>query len=239
MSGYEKDRHSRSATTTVNQPMKKGGAGVANWGSATDPSLMYDPVGHQVQSVVVAPAQYVHHQHILTNTQPMTAETLNNASHFPTLGGVVTHTPVQQHVAHYWGPGMQVPVGTVATTHQTLEAQNRQGVEYDSSHPRNQFAKKPHVTPAAELTTMAPQAIDWSQAGTDAIRQTMLHVAANPAVMGAQPSMPVYPSTPLHVLKSMPQQSAVPIQPKHIPQQFVQTQQYQKQFQKVTQARGC
>merc|ERR1719162_1841395 len=103
----------------------------------------------------------------------------------------------------YWGPGMTVGGSPSmhrldsATSVQQLEAQSRTGVVYDASHPRNSFAKKPHAVSATVISHEGqPQAIDWSQMGTQAIQQTMLHVAANPAALGHSPSMPAY--APIH-----------------------------------------
>merc|ERR1740121_3277642 len=114
-------------------------------------------------NVVVAPAQYVPYQ-------PM-AHNISDASAFPSLGSaapVVTKAP-----AAAWGPGTQVvysgqgaaPVVTVA--YPQLQEQNRQGVVFDSSRPRNAFAKKPHVSgQSGEVVAASPPAtIDWSQVG--------------------------------------------------------------------------
>merc|ERR1712060_734734 len=105
---------------------------------------------------------------------------------------------------------------------------------YDSSHPRNAFAKKPHTTASSGENGLAqqPMAIDWSQAGTQAIQQTMLHVAAHPTVHGQTPGVSTYPSTPLQVLKTQPAYAA--------PQPTRVQQAYSKPvYQKITQGRGC
>jgi len=238
MSGFDKDRHSRMPASSVNQPMKKGGAGVGNWGSVTDPAALYDPVGyggpHHVVTAPVAyqtvPAQYV-------AAQPLEVS-ISDAQHFPPLGGSVampTHAPMPVQ----WGPAVVQAAPVPISVQQQLEAQNRPGVVYDASHPRHVFAKRPSVAQTVVSTEAAPQAIDWSQMGTQAIQQTMLHVAANPAVLGPSPSMPVYPATPLTVLQSTPTpvQQAYALQPTHIQQAYTTKPQFTKNP-KLTQARG-
>lgn len=158
-----------------------------------------------------------------------------DAQHFPSLGGgsVVAnggysgYTQTVVPAGSAWGPA---DVNT-PQQQQQFEANMRSGVEFDSSHPRNSFAKKPYIKPA-EVSQAAPVAIDWSQAGTQAIQQTMLHVAANPTVHGQTPGVSVYPSVPLNVLKSQP--AVVQMQPSRVQQV------YQKPvYQKITQGRGC
>lgn len=223
-----KDRHSRMATSSVNQPMKKGGGGTANWGNTTE--AIYDPVGHQHQTVAtgavtysVAPAQYVPYQPMSVN--------VGDAQHFPTLGGATQ--PMVQMAAPVttWGPSTQVLQAAPMTSMPSMEGQVRQGVVFDAAHPRNAFAKKPHVTTGGYVEQGQPAAIDWSQAGTATVQQAMLHVAANPAVHGQTPGVSVYPSTPLNVLRAQP----VYMQPQ--PTQVKQV--YAKPvYQKVTQCRG-
>lgn len=218
--------------------MKKGGAGVGNWGSVTDPAALYDPVGYGgPHNVVTAPVVYQAAPVQYVSAQPLDVS-ISDAQHFPPLGGsvaVASHGPVPVQ----WGPvqvqAAAVPVGV----QQQLEAQNRQGVVYDASHPRHVFAKRPTVTQSVVSTEAAPQAIDWSQVGTQAIQQTMLHVAANPAVLGPSPSMPVYPATPLSVLQSTPTyvQQAHALQPTLVQQSYPTKPQFQKNP-KLTQARG-
>jgi len=226
-----KDRHSRMANSSVNQPMKKGGGGTANWGNAA--AEMYDPVGHQHATVAlapiitVAPAQYVPYQ-------PM-AHNISDANAFPSLGG--TAAPVVSRApAAAWGAGMQVvqsaaPMFTVA--YPELQEQNRQGVVFDSSHPRNQFAKRPvHASgqTVGVVGASPPTTIDWSQAGTQTIAQAALHLAAYPGAHGPNAGVSSYPSIPLEQLRAQPVYQQVP---QHV-QQVVQNPVYQK----VTQGRG-
>jgi len=226
-----KDRHSRMANSSVNQPMKKGGGGTANWGNAA--AEMYDPVGHQhatiatAPTITVAPAQYVPYQ-------PM-AHSISDPNAFPSLGGtaapVVTRAPPAA-----WGSGVQVvqtaaPLVTVA--YPELQEQNRQGVVFDSSHPRNQFAKRPsHGSgqPGAVVQASPPTTIDWSQAGTQTIAQAALHLAAYPGAHGPNAGVSTYPSVPLQQLRAQPVYQQVP--------QQVQQAVGKPVYQKITQGRG-
>merc|ERR1712083_1204345 len=161
---------------------------------------------------------------------------MGDASAFPSLGGaapVVTQAP-----AVVWGPGTQVayngqgaaPVVTVA--YPQLQEQNRQGVVFDSSRPRNAFAKKPHVSgQSGEVVAASPPAnIDWSQAGTQTIAQAALHLAAYPGAHGPNAGVSTYPSVPLEQLRAQPVYQQVPQQVHHAVQKPV--------YQKVTQGRG-
>merc|ERR1712032_1346037 len=127
---------------------------------------------------------------------------ISDTQAFPTLGGGALATVTQVAAPVTWGPSTKVQAAPVVTMPALLEGQNRPGVVYDSSHPRNSFAKKPHVQNGAVQVSQGPAvAIDWSQAGTQAIQQTMLHVAANPTVHGQTPGVSMYPSPPLQVLQ--------------------------------------
>lgn len=227
--------------SSVNQPMKKGGAGTGNWGSVTDPTAMYEPVGYGgPHHVITAPAPTVVQMapSLSIAAQPMDCSIVD-AQHFPPLGGSATAVSAAPAPV-VWGPApATIQVAPVSVGVQQLEANNREGVVYDSSHPRHVFAKKPSVANTVVSAEAAPQAIDWSQAGTQAIQQTMLHVAANPAVLGHAPSMPVYPATPLAVLQSTPThvQQAYALQPTHLQQAYPTKPMFDKNP-KLTQARG-
>jgi len=185
-----KDRRTNMATSSVNAPPKKDGAGGAyTWGSATavtdyEPQGI-DPSGVGVQTaapvVTVAPA-VVMQQHYV-----------HNASDFPSLGsgsGVIAAQPVN------WSQAMAptvyassapvtyasapvtyasapvtyaaAPVSAVAVPASgsvVLQNTIRAGSQelFDQSHPRNQFAKKPHVV--TQSPSASGPAIDWSSSG--------------------------------------------------------------------------
>lgn len=147
---------------------------------------------------------------------------VGDAQHFPVLGGSVSTVG-----ATYWGPGMTgtpMPAGA----HEQLAAQNRQGVVYDASHPRNAFARQPHVTTviAAQPAQTTGLQIDWSQVGQPAMQQAMLHVAAHPTVHGQVPTQGAYPAVPLQVLRAQP--APMLIQPKHVMQSYPSQPQFTK-----------
>eukprot|EP00928_Gymnodinium_smaydae_P019368 TRINITY_DN1741_c0_g1_i1.p1 TRINITY_DN1741_c0_g1~~TRINITY_DN1741_c0_g1_i1.p1 ORF type:complete len:227 (-),score=40.60 TRINITY_DN1741_c0_g1_i1:72-752(-) len=191
-----KDRRSRMATSSVNQPMRKGGAGGFSWGHAMDVQD-YHPVDHGVQKMVVAPAPATVTMPVTYVAQPAVPVPLTDASHFPSLGGAVPTTVVGLG-GGAWGPapGMHAQVAAAQSAVRT-------DVTYDSTHPRNAFARKPHTKSsggsAIVPAEVAQPMIDWSQAGTQAIQQTMLHVAAHPP-----PVVHAQPAVPLSVLRAQP-----------------------------------
>jgi hypothetical protein len=71
-------------------------------------------------------------------------------------------------------------------------------VVFDSSHPRNQFAKQPKRSGDG----IHQVAVDWSQAGTAGVHNHILNVGANPAhlnphqlaAIAAQPSHQMRPA---------------------------------------------
>merc|ERR1712048_155602 len=102
---------------------------------------------------------------------------------------------------------VQTAAPLVTVAYPELQEQNRQGVHFDSSHPRNQFAKRPvHASgqSGAVVAASPPTTIDWSQAGTQTIAQAALHLAAYPGAHGPNAGVSQYPSIPLQQLKAQP-----------------------------------
>jgi len=183
----DKDRRSRMAYSTVNAQPVKAGVGLgyvdANYGT---------PIGGVAQVLQVAPAQT---SSVVYAAAPQMMPT---ASDFPILGATVAQPQVQ------WGP----PGGVVATyaappvaTTLLAGATPREGVVFDSSHPRNTFAKRPSAT-AVTVASAAPT-IDWSSGGMPVgMQQNIIRAGGGPAhvspVVAAQPAAQI----PINVLRS-------------------------------------
>lgn len=172
----DKDRRTRMAASSVNQPMKKGGAGAYTWGNIMEVQD-YEPVGSTITKVSTAPVY----------TTPAPAQVVTNspykadASQFPSLGSVAV--PI---VSSTWGPACSNPgMVTQATTIRT-------GVDFDASHPRNAFARKPRVTTGGTITTeLAPQAsIDWSAPGVAAVQRQVIQSSSNAAHLSPYQASP-------------------------------------------------
>jgi len=195
----EKDRHSRMLYSTVNAPAKKGGAGGAfTWGSAMDPAAMaYSPVGEAMAApkiaVAAGPAPVVY----TTMQQVPMNYNLRDQGAFPAL--VAGPRPPAPAV---WGPpAVQTP--SIIEPEVILRAGSHE--LFDSSHPRNAFAKKVRVSQVMADKRTPAASIDWSSEGLSGMHQQLVKaVAANPAhlsiyqqaVTSSQPSVQVLRQTP-------------------------------------------
>jgi len=184
-----KDRHSRMITSSVHAPAKKDGAGGSyTWGGMMD-VMDYEPVAALQEPKVhtdfpatqswgptatinagTASAGYP----AFNPTQSANLKLLSNQE-FPTLaattGGDVTRAAGSHAVV--WGPQPPAPPPV------------RESVpEFNAQHPRNAFAKKPHVTTTTTVV-QAPgsniAAIDWSQPGNTVFNKEAVKVAATSA----------------------------------------------------------
>lgn len=179
----EKDRHSRMVYSTINAPAKKDGAGGAyTWGSATDVPTDWAPIGvtEVAPKVVVAaaPVQYITAPAVVQS--PMNLN-LRDKGSFPALVGGPRPLPPAQ-----WGPVVTSPP-VVLDAHKVLRpgSQNL----FDSTHPRNTFAKKVSTVQADIVTPAAP--IDWSAGGMTGMQQQMVRaVASNPAHLSIYQQVP-------------------------------------------------
>jgi len=194
-----KDRRTNMAHSSVNAPPKKDGAGGAyTWGGATDVTD-YAPVGVDTSAVGVH-TTYVAQS--MSGVPMQTVEYRHSATDFPVLG-----TPAQRPSVVNWAPQAQpivvhqaVPVATTSGSVVLAGHEPRPGVTFDQSHPRNQFAVKPHTAPATTLVTSAP-AIDWSSPGMAQVN-TALVVAGSPShVSPVNPPRPVQ-QIPLSVMQA-------------------------------------
>jgi hypothetical protein len=210
-----KDRQSNMAYSSVNaQPAKGGAGGQYTWGSPTDVTdyvaAGIDTSGLGVQTrmvqggVVVEPAV------------PYAAQ----ASEFPPIGNPVQAKPVQ------WGapattfvaapavmatpfavmaapPAVYAAAPATTTTAPVLTV--REGVEFDQSHPRHQFAKKPQVTPSGSVI----QAIDWSSGGMPTQVQSAI-IQAGGGRAHASPVVQLQPAQPVPLTVMRTQVTAAP-----------------------------
>lgn len=178
----EKDRHSRMVYSTINAPAKKDGAGGAfTWGSATDVPMDWAPIGMSevAPKVIVAaaptPVQYTTAPIVVQS--PMNLN-LRDKGSFPALVGGPRPLPPAQ-----WGPSIASPA--VINAEKVL----RPGSQdlFDSTHPRNTFAKKVSIV---QPDTVSPT-IDWSSGGMTGMQQQMVRaVAANPAHLSIYQQVP-------------------------------------------------
>lgn len=208
----DKDRRTRMATSSINQPMKKGGAGAFTWGSAMDVKD-YEPVGANVTKISTAP--------VITMAAPVVTTTptamnvcISDSQAFPTLGAA----PAAPVVSTSWGPSVQASSISIAQA-----ATVRSGVEFDASHPRNTFARKPHVSTAPVVTEVVAQpAIDWSGTGVTTLQRQVIQSTNNAAHLNpyqtVQTAQPLtmdqlrassvmgagYPKAPKQVFKQAP-----------------------------------
>jgi len=209
----EKDRRTRMVASSIKAPPKKGGAGGQfTWGSATEVDW-YDPVGLAAAptvGVVTAPATPV-----VMTTAPMQMVTTSSAvdlnvrdrKQFPTLGAPTVPLSARTVTGGVWAsPPAAPPVLNDNFVRAGMVGQ------FDAQHPRNMFAKKPHVitTAPSEQQQQVP-AIDWSNDGIPkTVQQSIVRSMANPAhlspyVQQAQP-------TPVSSLRAVPQpQQIIPV----------------------------
>jgi len=95
---------------------------------------------------------------------------VTDASHFPSLGAPVKVAtgPVA------WGPSV-VTANIAALGEEQVRAGSTE--LFDSSHPRNTFAKKPKSSGDGKHEL----AVDWTAAGTTGVHHHLVTVGANPA----------------------------------------------------------
>eukprot|EP00927_Polykrikos_kofoidii_P085667 TRINITY_DN937_c0_g1_i3.p1 TRINITY_DN937_c0_g1~~TRINITY_DN937_c0_g1_i3.p1 ORF type:complete len:262 (+),score=25.70 TRINITY_DN937_c0_g1_i3:85-786(+) len=200
MAAELRDRRNQkfSAISTVNAPVKKGGAGGSyTWGSAMD-VMDYVPVGTTVTKVqTAAPVTYVQAAPAVA-ASPMTAS-LADASQFPALGSVA---PVPAPAVTTWGPGSVVAQSNVVSDDRVRSIEGG----FDAQHPRNTFARLPKTSGTQVVDGGQQFAIDWTQAGTTSLQQVALHAGSSAAHLGpyVQQAQPI----PLSVLQQTPQTSA-------------------------------
>lgn len=234
----EKDRRTRMVTSSVNAPVKKDGAGGHSWGTPTDVTD-FAPVGPGGAKVVVgAPVAAP----TVVTSMPLQAN-VGDATQFPGLGGATyvaapgasqwSAAPAAIRAAPVYVSQKAAPIivqaGTVPAVTLNQDT-NRPGSSelFDSSHPRNAFARKPRVSatvgtivasgtaPAVLAAAAEAPAVDWTQSGTTGMAgQIIQAAAANPAHLGLYQEAKPGPS--LSVLKQMPAQYVLPA--KHAPQQ--------------------
>jgi len=197
-----KDRRSNMATSSVNQPPKKSGAGGSyTWGSVADVTD-YEPRGLNGMSKVVTsigPSPTMVQQPALQQQ----SVSLTDHSQFPGLGNNGTMpAPAQTH----WPP-TAMPTGNPVPKVILGQEKMRAGVQPDSQHPRNAFVKKPHKQPEGSIVQeRALGAIDWTASGTTAFQQQVMQAlqafANNPAHLSPYVTQTVQPS--LNSLKMAP-----------------------------------
>jgi hypothetical protein len=232
----DKDRRTRMANSSVNQPMKKGGAGGSyTWGGIMDVQD-YTPVGHIGQKVIVQQGPVVLQPTVIA--QPMQVN-IGDSSAFPSLGGTmapevkaapvwgpgVGHVPAASLIASPMANGYHTVTSPVAT--KILSEAPRHEV-FDAQRPRNTFARKPSggralgsSAIATTETTTVPQP-DWSGSGMQGFNQAALRVVTTVGDRAPQQA----PQVPLSVLRMQPPPQAYakpqPIVQKHIPQKITQ-----------------
>lgn len=223
----EKDRRSRMAISSMNQPAKKSGNGSFGWGAAAEfgPDDVQTCFSREAvvapSKVVVAPASSSPCED--DETAPMqsfqTMPEVMDSSEFPSLS---TQASVQQ--PKVWGPVKEEslvslpdpapPVESCLPPASIPEAQARIGsVEvFDAQHPRNQFARKPRRTTlpqdaSEEKVEDGFVLVDWSSAGTTGVSGAILKQSGNTAHLSPymKPEVPVA----LSVLKHLAGQCAI------------------------------
>jgi len=187
------------ATSTVNQPPKKSGAGGSyTWGSATD-VVDYEPMGIGGMSKVVTSTGPPSPTNCAQ--QPVLQQrsvSITDHSQFPSLGNNgAMPAPVQTQWGLVHGSATQplaAPNGMPAPKVHLGQDMLRAGVQPDSTHPRNAFVKKPHKQPEGTIQ-QAPGAIDWTASGTTAFQQQVIQALNNnPAHLSPYVNQAVQPS---------------------------------------------
>eukprot|EP00811_Abedinium_folium_P037152 NODE_9794_length_1399_cov_5.349057.p1 GENE.NODE_9794_length_1399_cov_5.349057~~NODE_9794_length_1399_cov_5.349057.p1 ORF type:complete len:247 (+),score=68.26 NODE_9794_length_1399_cov_5.349057:98-838(+) len=227
----DKDRRTRMATSSMRQPPKKDGAGVANWGTATDVTD-FEPIGFQhstVQVVSATPVQGMMPRGPPLPPQQMTAD-ITSQQAFPTLGNTA---PPSARVVKAWGPGetapqprgLQQPVLAVPVP---AGRSPRESADLGANQPRNTFARQPLKSPGlAEGGVPAVPAIDWSgggipqQVAVDPVAQRQMAAAHLTAIQGQLALQQQQQAVPLTVLRAqgVPASQAAPqmkVPPKHV-----------------------
>eukprot|EP00929_Paragymnodinium_shiwhaense_P092218 TRINITY_DN520_c0_g1_i1.p1 TRINITY_DN520_c0_g1~~TRINITY_DN520_c0_g1_i1.p1 ORF type:complete len:232 (+),score=31.83 TRINITY_DN520_c0_g1_i1:81-776(+) len=163
MVGFDKDRSvSRVVGSSVNSQPKKGGAGGQyTWGSPLE-SAHFEPVGiGSFTNVTTAAPVYLPQPIVVQTAQPFQMATTD----FPTLGSPV----VAPRTVTTWGGATHqqliiasAPVAVAPVQLQTETRVRPGSVDlFDSSHPRNTFAKKAYhgsPIPQVELAVSSPMA---------------------------------------------------------------------------------
>jgi len=202
----DKDRRTRMVTSSMKAPPKKGGAGGQfTWGSATEVDW-YDPIGHTGVAVgVVTGSAVADVMYPQVGTEM--GVNVRDSQHFPALGGIITIPLSSRTVSGGCWPA------PLAAPPILGEKSVRAGMlgEFDAQHPRNMFAKKPHVIPSFPAEQQG--AIDWSRDGIPKqVQQSIVHSMSNPAHLSPYVQQPEQ-KVPLGMLQPPPQ-LIVPALPK-------------------------
>jgi len=183
------DRRTNMIHSSINAPMKKGGAGGGfTWGSPKNDgnnpeALEFVPVGLPAQTTGVV-TQTI--QAAPVQAAPSPTFQYQQAS-FPSLGGNVV-----QQVASNWGPPAAVVPPVLQETALRAGAQEVVGQQ----HPRNMFAKKANTAQRQQAVAVVNNAqegmIDWNAAGIPpAVIQTIVTSNAAAAHLGPYAQKPV------------------------------------------------
>jgi len=204
----DKDRRTRMVNSSMKAPPKKGGAGGQfTWGSATEVDW-YDPFGHTgapVGVVIGSAVADVMYPQVSTDM----GVNVRDPQHFPALGGIIPIPLSSQTVSGGCWPAPPAPPPILG------EKSVRAGMlgEFDAQHPRNMFAKKPHVIPSSPAEQQGLAAIDWSHDGIPKqVQQSIVHSMSNPAHLSPYVQQPEQ-KVPLGMLQPPPQ-LIVPALPK-------------------------
>jgi hypothetical protein len=187
-----KPRHTNMSHSSINAaPKKDGSGGSYTWGDVAEVTD-YELVGFDVNSVgVITAAAPCSRQVAQTVSSAPLDVNLEDQEAFPSL---LTSTMKLQKVgkptSHPPAPEMALPmedpmdwVIVLAPTANTLRTGALDLV--DGQHPRNLFAKKPHVKQAVAERSAQEQNIDWSQAGIpNEVKTQIIKASRNAAHQG-------------------------------------------------------
>jgi len=128
---------------------------------------------------------------------------------FPSLGGPDSKAAPAQKKE--WG-AISTEASSDPEANAKIDPSNlRQGVEFDSSHPRNQFAKKPHHQEGgAAMVQTVSNNIDWTSDGMPKeVQSEIIKGSQNPAHLSMH-QQPAPAQVPLKDLKELTKQSPPP-----------------------------
>eukprot|EP00930_Biecheleria_cincta_P087884 TRINITY_DN77124_c0_g1_i1.p1 TRINITY_DN77124_c0_g1~~TRINITY_DN77124_c0_g1_i1.p1 ORF type:complete len:259 (+),score=57.78 TRINITY_DN77124_c0_g1_i1:53-829(+) len=222
----EKDRRSRMAISSMNQPAKKSGNGSFGWGAAAEfgPDDVQTCFPREAVlapcKVFVAPASSSCEDVETATMQSFeTMPEVMDTKEFPSLS---IQAAVQQ--PRVWGPVKEETLASLPDPAPSVEsclppasfpeAQARSSSVglFDAQHPRNQFARKPRRTaPSQEASEETVEdgfvLVDWSSAGTTGVSGAILKQSGNTAHLS--PYVKPEPPVALSVLKQLAEQCAI------------------------------
>jgi len=212
-----KPRHTNMIHSSVNAAPKKDGAGGSyTWGGVTEVTD-YELIGFDVNSVGVVTMAAPCSRPIVPTVSAATLDVnLEDQEAFPSLltstlklqkvGKPTPQTPAPEMalpMGDPMGDPMEDPMEWVIVPAPSASTLRTGALDLvDGQHPRNLFAKKPHVKQAAAEGSAQERNIDWSQAGIpNEVKTQIIKASRNAAHQGVHAKGQA-PTVPLDMLRA-------------------------------------